>query len=137
PEHSAAAEAGANGSVGCIAWLDLTVPDAATVRDFYKQVVGWTVQDVAMQDGDAGYTDFNMLDGNDNPAAGVCHARGTNAAMRPVWMIYLPVGDLAESIRLVERNGGKVIKAQRGANGEYVYAAIRDPVGATLALMQG
>lgn len=137
PDNSATAGAGANGSVGCIAWLDLTVPDAATVRDFYRHVVGWTVQDLAMQDGDGGYTDFIMLDGNGNPAAGVCHARGTNVDLPPVWMIYLPVGDLAESIRLVEQDGGTVIKAQRGANGEYVYAAIRDPVGATLALMPG
>ena len=52
-------------------------------------------------------------------------------------MIYLPVGDLAESLRRVREGGGKVIKETRGTDGEYAYAAIQDPVGACLALMPG
>ena len=40
--------------VGRIAWIELTVPDAAAARDFYRQVVGWSVQDAGMED--AGYT---------------------------------------------------------------------------------
>jgi predicted enzyme related to lactoylglutathione lyase len=52
-------------------------------------------------------------------------------------MIYLPVGDLAESLRRVENGGGKVIKATRGTDGEYAYAAVQDPVGVCLALVQG
>ena len=30
--------------IGTIGWLDLTVPDAAPIRDFYKAVVGWEHQ---------------------------------------------------------------------------------------------
>jgi hypothetical protein len=52
-------------------------------------------------------------------------------------MIYLPVGDLAESLRRVREGGGKVIKATRGTDGEYGYAAVQDPVGACLALCRG
>ena len=35
-------------SLGKIGWADLTVNDAETVRDFYRDVVGWTVQPVDM-----------------------------------------------------------------------------------------
>ena len=122
---------------GCISWLDLTVPDASATRDFYRQVVGWSVQDVAMEEGDKRYADYNMLGGDGAPAAGVCHARGVNEGLPPVWMIYLPVGDLAESLRRVEEEGGRVIKATRGTDGQYSYAAIEDPVGACLALVPG
>ena len=123
--------------VGRIAWLDLTVPDASATRDFYRQVVGWSVQNVEMEDGGERYADYNMLGEDGNPAAGVCHARGVNVGLPPVWMIYLPVGDLAESLRRVQEEGGKVIKAMQGEDGEYVYAAVQDPVGAYLALMPG
>ena len=123
--------------VGCIAWLDLTVPDASATRDFYRQVVGWSVEDVEMEDGSERYADYNMLGEDGNPAAGVCHARGVNQGLPPVWMIYLPVGDLAESLRRVREEGGQVIKAARGADGEYAYAAVQDPVGACLALAPG
>ena len=124
-------------SVGRISWLDLTVSDASTTRDFYRQVVGWSVQDVEMKEGDIRYADYNMLVEDRNPAAGICHARGVNVGLPPVWMIYLPVGDLAESLRRVEEEGGKVIKTMQGKDGEYAYAAVQDPMGAYLALAPG
>ena len=52
-------------------------------------------------------------------------------------MIYLPVGDVAESLRRVPEEGGKLIKTMQGEDGKYVYAAIQDPVGAYLALISG
>lgn len=121
--------------VGRIAWLDLTVPDASAARDFYAQVVGWAVEDVAMADAGNRYADYNMLGGDGSPAAGICHARGVNLGLPPVWMLYLPVGDLAESLRRVEEEGGTVIRAVRKADGAYSYAAVRDPVGVSVALV--
>ncbi len=127
----------AEAPVGCISWLDLTVSDASTTRDFYRQVVDWSVQDVEMKDASELYADYNMCGCDGSPAAGICHARGVNLGVPATWMIYLPVGDLAESLRRVQEEGGKVIKATRGADGEYAHAAIQDPVGACLALAQG
>lgn len=123
--------------VGRISWLDLTVSDALARRDFYRRVIGWSVQDIAMEEASERYADYNMLGGDGIPAAGVCHARGVNLGLPPVWMIYLPVGDLADSVRRVEEEGGKVIKAPRGTDGAYAYAAVQDPVGACIALVRG
>lgn len=92
---------GAPASVGHIAWLDLTVSDASATRDFYRQVVNWSVQEVDMGDASEPYADYIMLGGDGRPAAGVRHARGVNANLPTVWMIHLPVGDLAESVRRV------------------------------------
>ena len=90
-----------------------------------------------MEDGAERYADYQLLREEGSAAAGVCHARGMNLGLPPVWMIYLPVGDLAESLRRVEQEGGKVIKAMKGEGGEPVYAAVQDPVGAHLALVPG
>ena len=127
----------ASARVGCISWLDLTVSDASATRDFYRQVVDWSVQNVEMEDASEHYTDYNMLGADGKPAAGVCHARGVNLGLPPVWMIYLPVGDLDESLRRVREGGGKIIKATRGTDGKYAYAVVQDPVGACLALVPG
>jgi predicted enzyme related to lactoylglutathione lyase len=54
-----------------------------------------------------------------------------------VWLIYLPVGDMAESLRRVEEEGGRIIRSMTGADQEYVYAVVRDPVGVCFALMPG
>ncbi len=126
---------GAAVRVGRISWLDLTVSDASATRDFYRQVVGWSVQDAEMEDEGERYADYNMCGDDGNPAAGVCHARGVNLGLPPIWMIYLPVGDLAESVRRVQEEGGKFIKATRGNDGEYASAVVQDLVGAYLALV--
>ena len=130
---SASGSAG-TGSVGRIAWLDVTVPDANGTRDFYISVVGWAVEEVGMRDGDERYADYSMLDAHGKPSAGVCHARGVNADLPPVWMIYLPVGDLGESLKRVEQEGGTIVKQTYGKNGEPYYAVVRDPVGVYVAL---
>jgi predicted enzyme related to lactoylglutathione lyase len=123
--------------VGRISWLDLTVADASAIRDFYRQVVDWSVQDVGMEDGSERYADYKMFGDDGNPAAGVRHARGVNLGLPPMWMIYLPVGDLAESVRRVREEGGKIIKATRGNDEELACAVVQDLVGACLALVPG
>ena len=137
PAADGAALSDTAAAVGRIYWLDLTVPDASATRDFYRQVVEWSVQDVEMEDGGERYADYNLLREDGSPAAGVCHARGVNVGLPRVWMIYLPVGDLTESLRRVPEEGGKVIKAMQGKDGKNVYAAIQDPVGAYVALVAG
>ena len=122
---------------GRISWLDLTVADASTARDFYRQVIAWSVQDVEMEDGSERYADFNMLGADGKPAAGICHACGVNRGLPPVWLIYLPVDDLPESLRRVREGGGQVIKESRGSDGGVAYAVIQDPIGVYLALVSG
>jgi predicted enzyme related to lactoylglutathione lyase len=51
-------------------------------------------------------------------------------------MMYLPVGDLAESLRRVGEEGGKIVKETMRADGAYTSAVIEDPVGVTLTLVQ-
>lgn len=122
--------------VGRISWLDLTVPDAVATRDFYQAVVGWSAREIEMEDAGGRYSDYVLSTDDGNGVAGVCHARGVNRGLPLAWMIYLPVGDLAESLRRVGEGGGAVIRSG-GSDGESAYAVIRDPVGAYLALVPG
>ena len=59
-----------------------------------------------------------------------------NAQLPPVWLIYLPVGDLTESIRLADEEGGQVLKTVTDDDGKCSYAVIQDPAGVYLALVQ-
>nr|WP_255589941.1 VOC family protein [Marinicella sp. NBU2979] len=122
---------------GHIAWLDLTVPNAETTRDFYQAVIGSQAEDVPMQDGDQAYADYNMLGSDGQACGGVCHASGSNQTLPPVWLIYLPVGDLDASLKWVEQKDGKLIKTYQNNAGQTTMAVIQDPVGAYVALAQG
>lgn len=118
--------------VGTIAWHDLTVPNADVVRDFYQAVVGWRPEPVDMGD----YSDYNMIAASTGEsAAGVCYARGVNAKVPPVWMIYIIVDDLDRCIAQCQALGGKVLDDRRG-DGSSRLGIIQDPAGAVCALYQ-
>ena len=125
------------GPVGRIAWQDLTVEDAPARRDFYREVIGWQVQELAMGPEGDRYADYVMLAADGEGAAGVCHARGPNADLPPVWLLYLPVGDLTVSPERVVAEGGKVHKVSRNKDGAPVYAMVQDPVGVWFGLVPG
>lgn len=118
---------------GTIGWADLTVQDADGVRDFYAAVAGWVAQPLSMGD----YADYVMAaPGTGVPVAGVCHARGNNAGIPPLWLVYISVPDLEASLAACRARGGTVIAGPHGAGGGARYAVIRDPAGAVAALHQ-
>ena len=116
--------------LGSIGWADLTVPDAVAVSDFYAKVAGWTVAPLSMGD----YDDFVMMAPGGTATGGVCHARGKNAGLPAVWLIYITVVDLDASLAACTTGGGKLLSAPRSAGGTARFAVIQDPAGATVAL---
>jgi len=119
--------------IGCISWLTLAVPEVSSSRDFYQKVVGWGAKTIEMEDGDGRSASFEMQRDDGISAAEICHNRGDYEGIPPVWLISLPVDDIAESLRRVREGGGEVIKG----NAEALYAVIRDPVGVHIALRTG
>lgn len=118
---------------GTVGWFDLTVEDATTLRDFYANVVGWTVQPQSMGD----YDDYTMVCPESGQAvAGVCHARGSNADLPAQWLMYINVADLDASIGICEERGGAVISGPKTMGGYGRYCVIRDPAGAVVALFE-
>ncbi len=122
-----------SGNVGQIGWIDLTVPGAESVRDFYREVVGWTSSDVDM----GGYSDFCVHSGEgEPPVAGICEARGANAALPPQWIVYITVADLDGSVAKCLELGGQVLHGPRSYGEQGRFCVIRDPAGAVCALYQ-
>lgn len=114
-------------------WLDLTVENATAVRDFYQQVAGFAVQAVSMGD----YDDYVLLESPEGAAiGGVCHARGSNAGLPPVWLPYFIVKDLDHALAQVPQRGGQVAGAIRKMGPTARYCLIRDPAGAHCMLFQ-
>jgi predicted enzyme related to lactoylglutathione lyase len=118
---------------GTIGWTDLTVDDADSLRDFYARVVGWSPKAVAM----GTYSDYNMVaPQSDQPAAGICHRRGTNADLPAQRLIYITVADLNTSMARCRELGGRVIAGRRDMDGLGRYCVIEDPAGAVAALFE-
>ena len=115
---------------GTISWQDLTVANAEEVRDFYAAVAGWTPDPLPV----GGSVDFVMNAGG-TAIAGICHARGDNADLPPMWLIYITVEDLDHSLAECRRLGGSLVAGPRSYGGGR-YCVIKDPAGAVCALYQ-
>lgn len=111
-------------------WMDITVADANALRDFYASVAGWAAEALPMGE----YDDYVMSDDRGRPVAGICHRRGVNAGLPPVWLMYVQVADLDAALAAVRAGGGEVVAGPKPA-GEERMAVIRDPAGAHLALI--
>lgn len=123
----------ASSSPGAIGWIDLTVPDAEEVRDFYAAVAGWRAAPVSM----GSYADYAMYPaGNGEPVAGICHARGVNADQPRQWLVYITVTDLDGSLQACLARGGAILRDPTGMGDTGRFAVIRDPAGAVAALFE-
>jgi len=118
--------------IGSMVWIDLTVPDAGKVRDFYSEVIGWSPEEVDM----GGYSDYSMNSpGSGTTITGVCHAQGVNEDMPSAWMPYFVVADLDASIASCAEQSGEVVVAPREL-GEGRFCVVKDPAGAVAALYE-
>jgi len=117
---------------GSISWVDLTVPNASEVKDFYAAVAGWRVMPIEME----GYDDFCMMPPDAGaPAAGISHASGPNADLPAQWLVYITVPDVEAALKVCREKGGQVIRDLKDMGGAKM-AVIRDPAGAVAALYQ-
>lgn len=119
--------------IGSVGWMDLTVENADAVRDFYREVVGWTDSGLDM----GGYKDYVMSEPSTGKAiSGICHASGSNAGLPAVWLIYINVENLEQSLQHCAQLGGQAITPIRSYGEHGRYCIIRDPAGACAALFE-
>jgi predicted enzyme related to lactoylglutathione lyase len=108
------------------------VPDAAALKDFYAGVAGWRFSEHDMGE----YSDYNVMDSQGQTVAGLCHARGSNAAAPPQWLIYVQVDDVQASTARATELGGTILDGPRSM-GKWQFAVVRDPAGAVFGLIGG
>lgn len=111
PMRDAAAE---GAPLGLIHGVTLAVDDAAATTAFYRQVLGRDA-----------LGDLRVVPKDDADAE------------PPVWILHLPVGDLALSLERAREAGGAVLQVTRSASGQPQDAVLRDPVGCRFGLVQG
>ena len=117
--------AGRVNDTGCMVWNELATPDPARARDFFGELLGWTLEPE-----ESGY--------------GVIKNSGAlNGGIRPPqdgepthWLIYFTAAALDDAIAKVREGGGSVIAGPMTTPVGRV-VAVRDPQGAAFALFEG
>lgn len=123
-----------NFKVGQIVWSDLTVDNPTELKEFYKEIFGWTEHAVAMKDGEEEYADYAMMLDAETPAGGICTNRGQNQGIPPQWIVYVNVENVEESLAKCLALGGKLLKESKKKDSSLQYVIVQDPQGSVFGM---
>jgi uncharacterized protein len=120
---------------GDFIWYELMTPDPKGAKTFYDAVVGWDI-DAEAAPGPVEYRMINRSDGGN--AGGVLRLTDEMASRgaRPVWLGYINVDDVDETVRAIEQAGGAVLMAATDIPEVGRIAMVADPQGAPFYVMK-
>lgn len=117
---------------GTIHWTELNTHDPARAAAFYRDVLGWRVDEVAMDDA----APYRIAFAGDTMVAGIFDLADPSMAGVPdSWITYVAVDDVDAAAEAVRRAGGTVHRAPFDVPGVGRFVIAADPGGATLGLI--
>ncbi len=114
-------------TVGNSGWIDYSGPDQGKAKAFYQKVLGWTFNDMPMQDGSS-YSAAAIGDTAIGGFSPMPEAQGG-------WTIYFTVADVDASVKSATNQGATVLNPPMDMPGVGRMATLRDPQGANFALI--
>lgn len=118
--------------VGQFCWNELATSNVKAAKDFYGKVFNWEFKDYGM--GGATYT---MVKQDGKEFAGMWSIpKEKEDEIPPHWMSYILVENIEEALKKAQTHGATIIKPTAKAGEFGLFAILKDPTGAHIALWQ-
>ncbi|MEO3775537.1 VOC family protein [Micromonospora sp. B11E3] len=111
-------------TTNAITWFEIGTDRPAEAERFYGELFGWTFE----EQGGPGRS-YRVTDGGAGEEGIGGAIRGSDGATPNYAIFYAQVADVAESCRLAEAAGGKVLVPPRSAPSGLTFAHLVDPSG--------
>jgi predicted enzyme related to lactoylglutathione lyase len=118
---------------GHFVWYELMTHDADAAKAFYRDLVGWT-----MEDFDAGGSPYTILRSGETQVGGLMKmpAELQSQEVPPNWMGYVAAPDIETTVAKLKKLGGAVHREPWSIEGmQLTLAIVADPQGAVFALL--
>lgn len=113
---------------GTIAWNEIATSNPKESLEFYTSLFGWTAEEMP----GGGY---HMLKSEDGEVAGLMDKSG-QCDGPPLWISYVQVPDLENSLIRLEELGGKIMMGATPVEGRGQFSLVEDPQGGKFALWE-
>ncbi|MEM9780638.1 MAG: VOC family protein [Pseudomonadota bacterium] len=114
-------------AVGNCGWIGHSGPDQDKAQTFYQDVLGWTINNMPMQDGSS----YSAAVVGETAIGGFSPQPESDGT----WTIYFTVEDVDASVKKAEANGAAIIQSARDMPGVGRMAILTDPQGARFAMI--
>lgn len=125
-------DAPAAGSVGTWGTAALLAYDPGSEAVFYQNLFGYAVLG---EPSDHGFERIRLLS-EEQERATVQRLTGGPDALRPQWICYARVSDIADTVQLAVKLGGRVLVPTHRAPNQTSTAILEDPTGAAFGVVQ-
>lgn len=114
-------------------WYELATGEGklAAAGSFYREILGWQVEDSGME----GF-DYHLAKSNGDMVAGLMVMPPDVSEMPPFWMIYFAVDDADKAAADISAAGGSIHRRPENIPGTGRFAIAADPQGAAFGVMQ-
>ncbi|MGZ2256532.1 VOC family protein [Roseobacter sp. A03A-229] len=114
-------------TIGNAGWIGHAGPDQGAAKSFYKEVLGWAINDMPMQDGSS----YSAAAIGETAIGGFSPMPEDSGS----WTIYFTVADVDASVETAQAQGAAVVTPPTDMPGVGRMATLTDPQGARFALI--
>lgn len=112
---------------GAFSWCELMTTDAEAARNFYTELLGWTVEEMPME----GIT-YSVLKAGGAPVGGIMPMPPNSHMPGPRWASYVTVEDADVSAQKAQELGAEILVPPTDIPTVGRMFVFRDPQGAVL-----
>lgn len=114
-------------AVGNAGWIGHAGPDQTEALNFYQDVLGWTINNMPMQDGSS-YAAINIGETAIGGFSPMQEDKGS-------WTIFFTVADVDSSVATAKAKGATILQPAMDISGVGRMATLTDPQGARFAMI--
>ena len=116
---------------GDFSWCELLTKDVEASKEFYKELIGWTMEDVPMEN-----SSYTILKANGQPVGGIMKMPPqVPAEAPPHWGTYVTVDDVDAVAQKAQQLGAKILVPPTDVP-DARFCVFEDPQGAVLSVIK-
>ncbi|OPY67196.1 MAG: 27 kDa antigen Cfp30B [Syntrophorhabdaceae bacterium PtaU1.Bin034] len=116
---------------GMFSWHELMTDDVEGAKKFYTELLGWTVQEFPMEEGET----YWVLKVGEEGVGGIMKTPPSAEGVPPHWGVYITVDDVDATAKKAEQLGAKLLVPPMGIPKVGRFAVLQDPRGAAFAVI--
>ena len=115
---------------GAFSWCELMTNDVAAAKNFYSQLLGWTIEEMEME----GMT-YNVLKAGEEAVGGIMATPPQAQGAPPQWGVYITVDDVDAVAKKAEELGAKTVVPLTDIPDVGRMYSFQDPQGAVISVI--